>query len=308
MENSCDCNPLVSIIINCFNGQDYLRRAIDSVIYQSYQKWEIIFWDNQSIDETKKIIQSYTDNRIKYFYAPSHTLLYQARNYAIEKSSGDMIAFLDADDWWHSSKLEKQLSLFDDFNIDFVYSNYLIFNQKTGKEKVAFKNRLPTGKIYQNILKNYPVNISTLIFRKRVLTNLLHAFDSRYHIIGDFDFVCRMSINHQFACVQTPLISYRVHSRSESIKRHDLLIQELNLWLKDNIVKYNELFPNKKHPTQEFIDFLEFDMEVITGNKRMAFRRWKSMSIGMLKVKSLVMLLMPIWLIKKYRNFLKPLE
>ena len=50
--------PLVSVIINCYNGEKYLRDAIDSVIAQSYEKWEIIFWDNQSQDRSKKIFKN----------------------------------------------------------------------------------------------------------------------------------------------------------------------------------------------------------------------------------------------------------
>ena len=307
MEKIISYNPLVSIIMNCFNGQDYLQDAIDSVINQSYQNWELIFWDNQSTDDTKKIIHSYVDNRIKYYYAPEHTLLYQARNFAVEKSCGEWVSFLDVDDWWLPMKLQNQLALLDGTSIDLVYSNYFIYNQKTGKYKVAFKNRLPTGKIFQDILKNYPVNISTLIFRKKILCDGSDMFDSRYHIIGDFDFVCRMAVSYQFNCVQTPLIYYRVHSESESIRRHDLLIKELKLWLSENGPKYSNLFPNRKHPTQDFLDFLEFDIEIISGNKTNALKKWKSMSHGVRKIKAAVMLILPLSLLKIYRSILKPL-
>ena len=59
-------NPLVSIIINCYNGEKYLKNCIDSVINQTYKNWEIIFWDNLSTDNSK-IIEKYSDKRIKYF-------------------------------------------------------------------------------------------------------------------------------------------------------------------------------------------------------------------------------------------------
>ena len=99
--------PLVNVIMNCFNGEKYLREAIDSVKAQTYQNWELIFWDNQSTDDSAKIVQSYNDPRINYFYAPNHTLLYEARNYAVEKSLGQFIAFLDVDDYWDENKLEE---------------------------------------------------------------------------------------------------------------------------------------------------------------------------------------------------------
>ena len=59
--------PLVSILMNCFNGEKYVNGAIDSVLNQTYQNWEIIFWDNMSTDKTAVIVKIYDDNRIKYY-------------------------------------------------------------------------------------------------------------------------------------------------------------------------------------------------------------------------------------------------
>jgi glycosyltransferase involved in cell wall biosynthesis len=80
--------PLVSVIMNCFNGEKYLREAIDSVIRQTFTNWEIVFWDNQSSDNSASIADSYQDDRIKYYYAAKHTLLYEARNHAYAKARG----------------------------------------------------------------------------------------------------------------------------------------------------------------------------------------------------------------------------
>ena len=93
-------SPLVSVIMNCFNGEQYLREAIDSVIAQTYQNWELIFYDNQSIDNSAEIFNSYKDSRFKYYYAKEHTNLFKARNIAIEESKADFFAFLDTDDLW----------------------------------------------------------------------------------------------------------------------------------------------------------------------------------------------------------------
>ena len=102
---------LVSIIMNCYNGEKYLREALESVLAQTYQNWELIFWDNQSTDDSADIFKSYSDDKLKYFYAPKHTLLYEAKNSAIQKASGEFYAFLDVDDWWIPEKLEKQLQI-----------------------------------------------------------------------------------------------------------------------------------------------------------------------------------------------------
>ena len=100
---------LVSVLMNCFNGQRYLQKALDSILAQTYQNWELIFWDNQSEDKSAEIFKSYKDKRFKLFYSSKHTILYEARNKAIQKANGDLIAFLDTDDYWLPEKLEKQI-------------------------------------------------------------------------------------------------------------------------------------------------------------------------------------------------------
>ena len=109
--------PLVSVIVNCFNGEKYLEAAINSVLQQTYENWELIFWDNQSTDRSAEIFLQYNDQRLKYFRADSHTLLYAARNSAIANSSGELIAFLDVDDWWAADKLERQVPQFENDNV-----------------------------------------------------------------------------------------------------------------------------------------------------------------------------------------------
>jgi glycosyltransferase involved in cell wall biosynthesis len=118
--------------MNCFNGEQYLREAIDSVIAQTYQNWELIFWDNQSIDNSAEIFKTYNDKRLRYFYASNHTLLYEARNNAIQYASGQFFAFLDVDDWWDHLKLEKQIPLFENPKVGIVYGNYWFENQIKG--------------------------------------------------------------------------------------------------------------------------------------------------------------------------------
>ena len=93
-------SPLVSVIMNCYNGEKYLTESLSSLLSQNYSNWELIFWDNLSTDNSKKIFKNFNDKRFKYFLADKHTVLYEARNLAIKKTSGDYIAFLDTDDIW----------------------------------------------------------------------------------------------------------------------------------------------------------------------------------------------------------------
>ena len=100
--------PLVSIIVNCYNGEKYLQDAINSIYAQSYQNWEIIFWDNNSNDNSAEIAISF-DKKLRYYKSQSTTPLGKARTQAVSKAKGEYLAFLDCDDLWHTKKIEKQI-------------------------------------------------------------------------------------------------------------------------------------------------------------------------------------------------------
>ena len=126
---------LVSIILNCFNGEKYLKDALETVVNQTYNNWELVFWDNKSNDGSKKILELYNSKKFKYYRSNVHTSLYEARNLAVKECKGEYIAFIDADDYWEKDKLEKQIKLFENKNVGVVYGNLWIYNEKLKKKK-----------------------------------------------------------------------------------------------------------------------------------------------------------------------------
>jgi glycosyltransferase involved in cell wall biosynthesis len=226
-------SPLVSIIVNCYNGEQFLDQAIESIISQNYQNWELIFWDNQSTDKSAEIVKSKNDERIKYFYAPNHTILYEARNYAVEKSIGDFLAFLDVDDWWEPNKLKQQIKLFSNPNVGIVCSNYFIYNNKTQINVIKYNFLLPSGKITNSLLKLNTVGLLTLIIRRSCFDDNL-KFNPNYHIIGDFDFIIKASINWEIESIQDPLAHYRIHENNETTKNRNRMILEFEKWISEN--------------------------------------------------------------------------
>lgn len=189
MENN---TPLVSVIMNCYNSDTYLREAIDSVVAQTYQNWEIIFWDNQSTDRSAEIVKSYIDARIKYFYAPTHTTLGEGRNRALEHANGEFISFLDCDDIYFPTKLEETLKAFVDDSIGLVYTNgYILY--ETGKQKPFYNKMQSKGMMFEKWLSSYQVMIPSVMFRKNTLNTLEYWFDVRFNMIEEFDFFLRIA-------------------------------------------------------------------------------------------------------------------
>ena len=246
--------PLVSIIMNCYNGEKYLKESIKSIINQTYKNWELIFWDNCSTDNSKKITKKFKDNRIYYFKSKQFVNLYEARNLALKKCKGKYISFLDTDDKWKPNKLYKQISFFKkNKNIKMLYSNYIV--QKKNFNYVMHKNTQPFGFITQKILNFYGIGINTLIVYNKILK--LYKFKKTFNIIGDFDFVIRASQKYKIGYIHSPLSYYRVHENNYSSKNFKLWINELENWLKKNRENFT-----KKNYSLKYLKILVIKLKV----------------------------------------------
>ena len=236
MENK----PLVSVIMNCYNSDTYLREAIESVISQTYENWEIIFWDNQSTDKSAEIVKSYNDKRIKYFYAPNHTSLGEGRNKAMEKVEGEFISFLDCDDLYLPSKIAQTLTFFND-GVGLVYTNgYTLFEDR-GIKSPFYNQKQNSGSLFQSWFSSYQIMIPSVMFRRKVLTNLDHYFDHRFNMIEEFDFFMRIAKTWKINYCHTILCAWRAHSRSLTWKQKSFFESENKLFLKDMLYKNPEI-------------------------------------------------------------------
>ena len=303
MKKFVESQPLVSVIINCFNGAKYLSEALESIINQTYDNWEIIFWDNRSTDNSAKIFHRYKDNRLKYYLAPTHSkILYEARNYALRHAKGDFIAFLDVDDCWTKDKLEKQIPLFNDPNVGLVYGNlwYLFENKK--KKKILKKKKLPTGIILNELLTDYVVRSATIIVRKKSLESLEYHFNNNFHIIGDFDLTIRLAIKWKLNCIQTPIAIVRIHGKNESLLKRDKYIDEMKIWY--NSMKDNSVISSTQgfDKYMEKILYLETMESILSDNFRKSFFKVFKFDFCFEKIKLIIALFLPKFLLKKIKN------
>lgn len=195
-----------------------MREAIDSVYSQTYKNWEIIFWDNASTDNSVVIATSY-DEKLRYFRSKETVSLGKARNWAIEKSEGEYVSFLDCDDRWLPQKLEKQVAFFARSpETDFIYTNYYTMLSKNGRKYIGLKGKQPEGKSFGKFLLYYPINLQTVIFRKKVIQGIDMLFDERLRLSEDYDLFMRILYTSCAGYIREPLAIYRVHSEMNSIK------------------------------------------------------------------------------------------
>ena len=268
--------PLVSVIMNCFNGEKYLREAIDSVIAQTYENWELIFWDNQSTDASAEIIKSYDDSRIRYFYAPDHTLLYEARNLAIKEAQGSLLAFLDVDDWWEPKKLEMQVPVFENEDVGLVCGNYEVFYEKSGWGRPSWKGSKPSGWILNELLVNYHIGLLTIMLRRSAYAEL-GGFDPRYHVIGDFDLSLRLAEKWQVVTLESQIAHFRFHGENESVQKRKMLLEEMKIWIHEAKVRLARYELSSLKIAEQQVFYLEGLTAVENGQIRKSLSRLKQL-------------------------------
>jgi len=292
--------PLISIIMNCYNGEKFVGDAIESILAQTYENWELVFWDNQSTDGSADVVKSYDDERIRYFCSDKHTILYEARGYAYAETKGELIAFLDVDDQWYPEKLEKQVGLFEDEEIGMVFANFHKWDTGNDKKWLAFDEALPEGNALDDLLDKYTVGILTLVLRRKAFESLEAQFDSRFHIIGDFDLVIRMASRWKVGAVQGPVACYRIHQENETGKDLHLTVRETLEWYreyqKDEIIGASKSLRKVKRR----ITYVKAIALISDNQKISALRCLGNMSF-VDSIKTIIQVIVPLRLIRLFR-------
>jgi len=268
--------PLVSIVIPTYNHAKFISKALKSVIDQTYKNWEAIIIDNESVDETYKLISNFNDPRIKYFKISNDGVIAKSRNLGIKEAKGDWIAFLDSDDWWTKDKLEVCFSKIDK-NTDFIYHAH----EYVTKSKSLFKKKIIKGRqlkkpilndlLIGTIKKGSQISNSSVIVRKNILIKIGGLNENKI-LVGsdDYDTWLRIAqITDQFLYVNKRLSYYLFHDANTSSK--DMSIpqrlvvkdfmhlfsneQKLNLEIKLRYISgsYNYLNNNNEKAKKDFI-------------------------------------------------------
>ena len=278
--------PLISIVMNCHNGAKFLKESLISIVNQKFKNWELIFWDNQSTDNSQNIFLSFKDSRFKYFRSKKFTNLYTARNLAIRKTKGKIITFLDVDDLWLPQKLELQVDFFKRNNsAEIVYSNYYVKKEILGFKikKIKFKEKLPNGNITNELLKNYRIGWLTVAIKKRVIKDKKKFFDEKLNMIADFDLMIRLSLKKKIFCIQKPLAIYRHHPLQLTRKNFLNQVSHFLKWSKSSYLK--QILKNKSYK-KNLNHKIEFFEELILLKRRdySILRVWNKMLKGKIKL------------------------
>ncbi len=159
---------LVSVIIPYYKKINQIRQTLDSVLKQTFQDFEIILvYDDTDVDDLKFIEKSFSKNpKIKIVKNDENHGAGISRNIGIDNSSGNIIAFIDADDIWYSNKLEKQINFMKENNYDFTFTNYVKKISNGRKIHIQSKNEKIS---YRDLLFDNEIGLSTVMLNKKII-------------------------------------------------------------------------------------------------------------------------------------------
>jgi len=189
-----------SIILPTYNRERKVLKAINSVISQTFESWELIVVDNNSNDQTKKKIYSLKNKKILFYQINNNGVIALSRNYGISKSTGKYLCFLDSDDWWTTNKLEITKQYIDQ-GYKFLYHDmYLSKNDNFIRTKTKYCRNL-SKPIFNDLVNNGPAFPTSSVTVKKELFNSVNNFVELKDLIAweDYDAWIRISkVNENF--------------------------------------------------------------------------------------------------------------
>ncbi len=238
--------PRVSIIIPAHNSEKYLNKTLESVFRQTFQDFEIIVVDDGSTDGTRDVVQKYPD-KVIYIYQQNqgHAI---TRNTGIRRSIGEYIAFLDADDLWVETKLEKQVALLDrDKSVGLVHNRIQHIDKEDNLlSTVPIAFQYLSGHIFEHLLLRHAQICTSAVMCRRAVLDDVGLFDEHFpdNIGGeDRELWLRILRKYPAAYIHEPLVLYRCYDKSLSNRRpldslirgrcftiNKALLTERNIW------------------------------------------------------------------------------
>lgn len=233
MKNIHNINPLVSVVIPVYNRTNELKRAIQSVLDQSLQKFEIVVVDDGSSENIKSVCDCFNDDRIRFFRYEAHKNANKARNIGIFESRGEFIAMLDSDDEFLPLHLERRMKKMEEWNCDGIFGSSYI--NEENDQKLILSRPLSKGELMINyLLSDGFAPTPSHVYRKKAAQNIF--WDETLDRHQDFDFTVRFSNKYRFLSDYEPSII--IHWEQKNV-------QELNF---DSCIEFIRRYENLINP------------------------------------------------------------
>lgn len=240
--------PFFSVVIPTYNRGDKIKVAIDSVLSQTFESFEIIVVDNGSNDNTKKIMDSYSNSKINYFYQNGSGSPASPRNNGIKKSIAPWICFLDSDDYWLPNKLMViNQAIAENKNVDVFYHYENMLNEKTGKETIL-SHRRSLDDMYQDLLQNGNKlsTSATTVKRSFLIDHQLFFNESHdFDIVEDYDLWLRIAHKKAKFFMLKEVLGVYVVNENNLIANWDLYLSNLSNLYRKHVYEVQTFKKNK---------------------------------------------------------------
>jgi len=205
--------PLVSIITPAYNATGFIGETIESVLAQTYPHWELLVVDDGSTDGTAAFVRSFADSRIRVIDGGGTGLPAAGRNRGLAEATGELIAFLDHDDLWRPTKLERQVELMQARpEIGLVHTGADILRDGTLESADLDPDALREDALIERLLARNFICTSSVMIRRSVSEAYgPHDEDRALRATPDYEYWLRLATTEHFAFVPEPLVVYRVH-------------------------------------------------------------------------------------------------
>jgi glycosyltransferase involved in cell wall biosynthesis len=258
-------NPFFTVVIPTHNRSNLLKRAIASVLDQTFESFEIVIVDDHSTDDTSSVVKSFSDARIRYMINCRTKGACGARNTGIFAAKGKWVAFLDDDDVWLPEKLKYQHKKAKNSNniTGMICTDFAIIKDKQHKLTV-FKNR-PSGWTLDKFLYGYSIGcLSSVVIRSDILRKL-NGFDERFPSSQDWDLWLRTAEVCQVTFVPKMLVIMHQETRGDRIGQNSKAKLAGHMLLRE---KYSMLIDGNLRLRHRH-DSLIFTFAILEGNKRL---------------------------------------
>ncbi|MEP1034896.1 glycosyltransferase [Ekhidna sp.] len=236
--------PRVSVIIPVYNGENFISETINSVLKQSFKDFEIILVDDGSKDNTKKILESFSDQRLKVLHIENRGVS-NARNVGYKESKADFLAFLDADDLWLPERLYETVAYLDaHIEVGLVHTHMAVIDENSKENGDVYAGK--EGDILEDLLLWNGCCIpapSSILMRREVLENI-GLFDTNLSTAADQEIFFRIANQYKIGMVSKVLGLYRIHGENMHL---NIVRME-----KEHIYAYNKAFKLDLYKNRSF--------------------------------------------------------
>jgi len=231
----------VSVVLTCYNGARWISRAIESVLAQTCEDFELVIIDDGSMDNSKEIVASYLcDERVRYIYQENRGFS-AAVDRGIKESSGTLIGFIGQDDLWVCSKLELQVKYLSEHkDVDLVHSNYCTIDSEEriiGVRNVKIPDVSSRKKVVEQLFLNNFIGFETVLVKRKCFDEV-GFFDERMVGFSDHDMWLRIAGSFNIGYLDLPLVRKRQHEFQLSKVRIEAVLKDEFLMVKKAINRY----------------------------------------------------------------------